>query len=336
MNTLEMNLTSIALFLFCHKNSFYVSVIAFSFMLRTTTAIFWIPLVLFDLLVRVKPSKFIRKMLPQALLVPILVTLVDSFFYGEFTFVPWNFTKINILHGISVQYGVHPWHWYTYSFLIPVAGIIGIFYMCKGVSNVFKFGSDVSKMIIVSTILTFVIYSILAHKEHRFMIPLTPMILAMMAIGKEKNDKFVDIFCLGNIIVGLYFSMIHQGAPHAIMRYLSSKTEVKGVLFLTHCHATPFYSDFHRDIPMRALECPPDLNGVKMPKEADLFDEKPLEWTKKEVDLKLYDHVVLFDKDEVLKDYLEENELRLCEKFFHTHFWEHHNAAYLLIYCRNK
>jgi phosphatidylinositol glycan class B len=37
---------------------------------------------------------------------------VDYLFYGELTFVPWNFVKFNVAHNISAFYGTHPFHWY--------------------------------------------------------------------------------------------------------------------------------------------------------------------------------------------------------------------------------
>ena len=38
--------------------------------------------------------------------------LIDYLGYGVWTCTPLNFIRINIFHGISKYYGVHPWYWY--------------------------------------------------------------------------------------------------------------------------------------------------------------------------------------------------------------------------------
>lgn len=42
-------------------------------------------------------------------------TVVDRIFYGQWTFVMWEFLKVNVLHNISAIYGTHPWHWFVLS-----------------------------------------------------------------------------------------------------------------------------------------------------------------------------------------------------------------------------
>ena len=37
---------------------------------------------------------------------------LDSFCYGRFTFVPWEFLKLNVVRGVADFYGSHPFHWY--------------------------------------------------------------------------------------------------------------------------------------------------------------------------------------------------------------------------------
>jgi len=44
------------------------------------------------------------------------------------------------------------------------------------------------------------------------------------------------------------------------MYYLATEArsgEVRSVLFLTPCHATPYYSALHQNVPMRFLDCTP-------------------------------------------------------------------------------
>ena len=79
-------------------------------MMRPTIAIFWLPLVIYDVL-KSDLLRFFVKMLPQAVVIPFLVVLFDTYFYGKLAIVPWNFVNFNIINNISEQYGTEPWHW---------------------------------------------------------------------------------------------------------------------------------------------------------------------------------------------------------------------------------
>ena len=56
------------------------------------------------------------------------------------------------------------------------------------------------------------------------------------------------------------FIEIVQRGSEAVMGYLSSEAQagrVERVLFLMPCHATPYYSSLHTNLPMRFLDCSP-------------------------------------------------------------------------------
>ena len=103
---------------FVSKDARYVGIIALCFMMRPTTAIFWLPMVTYDILARSKLSTFFGKMLPQALIIPSVVILIDSFFYGKLTIVPWNFLCYNPSHSFQ-QPILPPYNFPIYSLQIP-------------------------------------------------------------------------------------------------------------------------------------------------------------------------------------------------------------------------
>merc|ERR1712001_91573 len=126
--------------------------------------------------------------------------------------------------------------------------------------------------------------------------PLTPLLLAYMAIGFT-NYRYVKLFSFANIILAFYLSLIHQTGPYAAIKYLSSNSQdSRGILFLTPCHGTPLYSHLHWDIPTRFLECPPDLGTEHRPQddESSRFHQDPLMWLHKNIELNNYDHMVVF------------------------------------------
>lgn len=349
INTIETCLTNVALNFFVSKDTRYVGIIALCFMMRPTTAIFWLPMVAFDILGTIhilrQPilqvlSTFVRKMLPQALIIPSVVILFDSYFYGKLTIVPWNFVKFNIINNISEQYGIEPWHWYLTNFLPSLTLGIGIYPVIKGMYKTFASSSGNSlmpKVTLVSALWTLFVYSSLKHKEHRFLLPLVPLLLAYMAVGFPKiRSTSLKLFCGANVVLAMYLSMVHQTGPNAALAYLSSNCKNStGILILTPCHGTPFYSHLHWKVPMKFLQCPPDL-GDNPKDENKQFVENPLKWLQSEVNLSEFDQIVFFDKWDVppLQNYLAKNGLEICEKFWHTHIPDSNTSPNLLLYCR--
>ena len=62
--------------------------------------------------------------------------------------------------------------------------------------------------------------------------------------------SFVDLTC----------DYARQRGTEDVMIYLSKEAQnekVKGILFLMPCHATPYFSTLHYDLPMRILDCSP-------------------------------------------------------------------------------
>ena len=114
VNSLEMTFMSIALFLYPHFS--YVGIISLSFVLRSTTAIFWLPIVLYhvyDLWKKNQISYLFTHMIPLALIILLSTILIDSLIYGNFVFASLNFFTGNIVMDISSFHGVHSFHWYS-------------------------------------------------------------------------------------------------------------------------------------------------------------------------------------------------------------------------------
>ena len=58
-----------------------------------------------------------------------------------------------------------------------------------------------------------------------------------------------------------------QRRTQDVMNYLSKEAlngKVKSILFLTPCHATPYYSTLHRNIPMHFLDCFTEVRKLGM------------------------------------------------------------------------
>ncbi|MBA0722813.1 hypothetical protein Golax_003457, partial [Gossypium laxum] len=142
--------------------------------------------------------------------------------------------------------------------------------------------------------------------------------------NKWPSRKQLAIFFLlaSNIPMALYMSLIHQRGTEDAMNYLSkeaAKGKVKSIVFLMPCHATPYYSTLHNNLPMRFLDCAPSKG---MPAESDRFMMDPVSFA---VDFANNwshpSHIVLFDSEERhLKDFLVSHSFREVRRFFHAHF----------------
>ncbi|KAJ8767304.1 hypothetical protein K2173_017348 [Erythroxylum novogranatense] len=294
--------------------------------IRPTSAITWIYVGLVELYLTRDRLRFIfLEVFPIGFLVLGLLCLLDRLMYGSWVLVQLNFLKFNFLSSGGDYYGTHKWHWYfsqgfsamLFTFLpFAFAGII----RCKH----WKLSG------LIFWVLT--LYSLLGHKEFRFVLPVLPIALifsgyslAVMARfdtssvkrkgssntllkGPSKSGFAIFFLLATNIPMALYMSLVHQRGTEDVMIYLSKEArneKVKSILFLMPCHATPYYSTLHSSLPMRFLDCTPsEVRGIA--DESDRFMMDPVgfaselrrNWSEPS-------HIVLFESEEkLLKDFL--------------------------------
>ncbi|CAL5375059.1 unnamed protein product [Camellia sinensis] len=295
--------------------------------IRPTSAITWAYVGLLELLVARDRLKFIfLEVVPVGkVLVLTLAWSLDRLMYGSWVLVPLNFLKFNFLSSGGDYYGTHKWHWYftqgfsvmLFTFLpFSIAGLI------------------LSKQWKLSGLIAWVLglYSVLGHKEFRFVLPVLPIALmfsgySLATIGRSdsphnrrKGSPSIHTKCLSkkhwviiflfatNLPMALYMSLVHQRGTEDVMNYLSKEArneKVESILFLTPCHATPYYSTLHRNLPMRFLDCSPsEEKGVL--DESDRFMMDPVGFASEFAkNWSLPSHIVLFDSQEkLLKDFL--------------------------------
>ncbi|KAF5789457.1 putative hexosyltransferase [Helianthus annuus] len=309
--------------------------------IRPTSAIIWIYVGLMELIVSRDRLKFIfLQVLPIGSIVLGLTFLLDRLMYGSWVFVPLNFLKFNFLSSGGDYYGTHPWHWYfTQGFIVMIFTFLP--FMAVGVVQ--------SKQWKLSGLILWVIglYSILGHKEFRFVLPVLPIALsfsgyslAMLSrqYSSNKKNKYtrtrtksswkiqaaVIFLVVTNLPMALYMSMVHQRGTEDVMNYLAKEAHqgnVKSVLFLTPCHATPYYSTLHQNLPMRFLDCSPSEVKGNLD-ESDRFMTDPIGFTSEFAkNWSQPSHIVLFNNEEKhLKDFLSSHSYEETKRFFHAHF----------------
>ncbi|KAI3377872.1 hypothetical protein L3Q82_009012 [Scortum barcoo] len=318
-NSMETTLTCLALFYFplpgskTHSSKKYLALVALAVIVRPTALIVWFPLLMYHFWQEDNKLRLItHNVIPIGALAVVISTAIDCIFYEKWTLVQFNFLKFNIFYGVADFYGSHPWHWYfTQGFAVVIGPHLPLF--LHGCTIAFRR----YKVLLAAVVWTLVVYSLLPHKEFRFIYPvlpfcmvfcgkrlhftlnmsfvlmnnqmcvLTPPPLTGISLGSMKTWRraTVSLLLVSNLVAALYTGLIHQRGTLDVMSHLqtlcdvsNSSTSQPDVLLLMPCHSTPFYSHVHCPMKMRFLECPPDLGEEGYVDEADRFYDDPLQW----------------------------------------------------------
>ena len=168
--------------------------------------------------------------------------------------------------------------------------------------------------------------------------PVVPIAIAYMSLGfKDYSVKHKLVpFCGLNVVLALYLSMVHQAAPNAVMQYLSTQKNIQGIIFLTACHGTPYYSHLHQDVPMKFLECPPKFysnDSAEPVDQSEAFFEDPAKAVSA-LELEKFNYVVFYESLlPQIQDQLGDQGFQLCKTFWHTHFPESKTSSHMFVYC---
>lgn len=318
---------------YCDRDRWvHLSLAALSIVVRPTALITWMPLWAWTLLKENSRFKFSTQLASAGTVTIIASILLDSHFYGQFTFVPWEFLKFNVIHGISTLYGSHPFHWYlTQGFPVVLGPHILPYYAS------FAYVRKSRNLALASlTAWMILVYSLLSHKEFRFI--LTALPLAMCQVGTyfdavahrqrwRRNLVIGGTTCL-NILLFLYLSLFHQRGSLDAVNDIASEMETNpsqpySILFLLPCHQHPYHAHVHRNVTLKFLTCEPNFDGVEdYMDEADLFFSGPEKWLNdfmQETDERP-SHVIVsqttaLDLDISFKNY----EYDLGQSYFHCH-----------------
>jgi len=172
------------------------------------------------------------------------------------------------------------------------------------------------------------VLSFIAHKEFRFLFPVLPLAIVYCGVGlrvvwrSKQWRAIVALIFAVEVGAMVYFCQLHQRAPISLMAHLrSTPTPPRSLAFLTPCHATPFLSALHIDLPMRMLDCAPPLHaGDSGRTEVDLFYDAPAAFLHQRyatdplpAAFVLYDVLL-----PAVRPFLESHGCNLTESFFHS------------------
>ena len=176
-------------------------------------------------------------------------TLIDKWFYGEWTLTTWNYFTQNIIEDKVSGFGVQPWWWYITSTIINgVPPFSLLFVLAFFINIIFKPKSP----IVWSVLPFFIIHSLIGHKELRFMFPIIAFLPVMIIHGVEILQKkysvnlssnkymkgFMKLFFIVN--AGLLIIIIFKPADSQISLYHKLYKDYREPTVLYYISGNPY------------------------------------------------------------------------------------------------
>lgn len=180
------------------------------------------------------------------------------------TFTPLNFLLTN-LSNVSLFYGHAPWHYYLLQGLPILLNVLFPSFII-GARQIIRDGQWHEKLMLSLIGWTVFVYSLLGHKEWRFLHPILPimLIVATKHLVVQQNSiqsnpksprphpvassysKWQMLLIIIGLLPAPYLMRYHGSAQIEVMHYLREQDTLRSVGFLMPCHSTPWQSYLHR------------------------------------------------------------------------------------------
>lgn len=139
--------------------------IGLAFLFRFQTSVIGLSILLWLAVIKKEKLKNIQLIIVFGLSILFIGVVLDSLFYGNLVFSPWNYFRANILEGVASSMGTAPFHFYIKTILKYTLFPIGILLF----TSILFFGLKKPKHLYTWCILSFlIVHSIISHKERRF------------------------------------------------------------------------------------------------------------------------------------------------------------------------
>ncbi|GAB6022258.1 hypothetical protein CHUAL_006389 [Chamberlinius hualienensis] len=352
INTTETALTAATLYYFPWKSSkwnhksssYFIGLAAITFIIRPTSAILFAPLTVILFTINSSIKRLIVNFITIGLSSLLLCVVCDYFFYGRVVCTLFNFAHFNVLSGLSDFYGVNPWHWYvTQGF--PAIMATHLLPFCLSLDS--RHRKSLPAALILWQIS---IYSLIPHKEFRFLMPLLPLAfsmtgkyLASIEHGKSfwNARNFFIISLIVNVNLSVFFGLFWGRGPLEAIEQVAKRVEndsnIRSVMFLTPCHSMPLYSHLHLNVSVRFLTCEPNFEKMaNYVDEADLFyANQSLFMENHFKDLELPQLIVTYDSSKsAVRNFFVRNHYILCEKIANYGLRDDRKGQQIQIYCK--
>lgn len=211
---------------------------------------------------------FLRPARTARLVAIATMMLTDRQFYGRWVFAPLTFYRLNVTHGLSEMFGTLPWYWY-WSSALPAILFVWLPFCLHGV----LFAP--SRTLAIYAAWTVAAYSLLAHKERRFVLCVLNLLHCYVGVSLQrlfcsKQQVYRVLLRLALVVfvlLNLWITYrknteLGRGTHDALafvrheVQQLSNPSNVS-VAVLGGCFATPAFSHLHWPVHFSVLLCPP-------------------------------------------------------------------------------
>ncbi|KAL6929922.1 hypothetical protein ACO0SA_001327 [Hanseniaspora valbyensis] len=368
INSFEMFLNTAALYFFDwnneSKNDFVLSLTLgfISILQRPTNGFVWIILGSYRLFNHnnTKSRNFAKlfKQLIVSLFAALSITiLTDFYFYNEITFPFVTFVKFNFSKNLSKFYGSAPMNFHIFQ-SIPILNGITLPYYILSFLNFTK-SHKIIKWLHILLIFNLILFSLIDHKEFRFLFPVQQTYLLLSTLQYLKNpiipSSIGQIICYGSLIIGWILAYFNETGVIELCNYLKN-SDIRSVSLLMPCHSTPgtsYINKFNGNI--WQLSCEPPLHLLDETDknklstelssyldESDIFYLDYSQWIEQNVGThKLYqwpECIAMFSNlsNELYYTDLKPNGYVLEKKWFNSlKHWDHRRDGDVELYCKN-
>jgi phosphatidylinositol glycan class B len=165
---------------------FYIAVgvlwgLSFEFRYQMAAALFG--LLLWLIFVRKEKYKHLLYILSGSLGVVLFCTLLDSWYYGNWVFAPWNYFKFNIVEDVASHFGTSPGYFYLDAILNRPTQLIGFMILFSFLLFLFF---DYRNIIVWCLLPFLLVHSLIPHKELRFLFPIVNFVPFILMLAYRK------------------------------------------------------------------------------------------------------------------------------------------------------
>lgn len=274
--------------------------------------------------------------------------VADRMFYGFWTFPVANFVVFNVVRNLLLFYGSAPWHFYFFqAWPLMLMGYLPLFAVAM-----WNYRKSVFAALVV---LVTAAFSLLSHKEVRFLQPLFPMMLVLCAYAavrmwRHKSPLTAAVaasLMFLNIGAAVFFTHVNERGALDVVEWIASDTSITLVGFLTPCHSTPWHSVLHRPDLVETswfLTCEPPLHLKaatpdainKYRDELDQFFDDPGAFLDRKLSTSQPQLLVVFlPMEQFMDQYLVG--YTKCRRFFNSYFhWDGRRWGDIVVYCHDE
>lgn len=172
-------------------------------------------------------------------------TALDSHYYGQFTFTPYNYFYVNIIQKYVDQFGSSPWYDYFIQAFKEGVPPLSLFFILTYLLLWIRFPKS---LLTWTTLPFFIVHSLIGHKEFRFIFPMVfflPIIYTflIMELKLVVKKSWIILFQVFNIPFLIYFSLVPASNLMKYYEHLYYKKDLVEKVYVTNPYEdyTKFY-----------------------------------------------------------------------------------------------